>query len=134
MKLKIFTIATISAILLTACGSSGNTSLNGTSWELVSIDGQAPVKGSRITLIFEDGQASGNSGCNHYGGEYKVRGNKIEFGGFMSTLMACADAAIGNQEARYLELLGNAQSFEFADGQLQVYGSGNEALTFVPMQ
>ena len=133
MKFKTFTLITVIAILLTACGSIGEDSLKGTSWELYAISKHPPIDGSHITLKFEDGQVSGNSGCNSFGGDYKVNGDKIEFGMMMSTLMACADPAMMDQETSFMQMLGKAQRFELADDQLLVYGSGDEALTFVPV-
>jgi heat shock protein HslJ len=120
-------------ILLTSCSAfpAASDSLNGTSWELYAISKHRPIEGSNITIVFEDGQVSGSSGCNSYGGDYKVSGKKIEFGMLMSTLMAC-DEPIMDQESDFLQMLGNAHRFELVDGQLQVFWSDHEALTFIP--
>lgn len=138
MKLKIFVLATLSGLLLllqSGCSALGaNDPLAGTSWTLTSIGGKGLVPGSNITLEFKDGQASGNAGCNSYGGGYQVNGNKVEFQQMASTLMACADSDMMVQESAYLGFLGKAQSFELADGQLQIYRSDGEALTFVPQK
>jgi len=94
----------------------------------------SPIAGSKITIQFENGQVSGNGGCNSYGGEYRVNGDKLELGMLMSTLMACADPAMMEQETIFMQALGDAQGFEIVGGQLQMYGSGGEALTFVSVQ
>jgi heat shock protein HslJ len=44
--------------------------LDGTSWMLVSLDGQPPLPGTEIRLGFSDKGFSGNSGCNYYAGSY----------------------------------------------------------------
>jgi heat shock protein HslJ len=56
------------------------------------------VEDAQAGLTFnEDGTVSGSSGCNGLGGDYSVEGDKIIFGEFVSTLMAC-DAPIMEQE------------------------------------
>jgi heat shock protein HslJ len=132
MKLKSLTLITLLTILLSACGSIGGDPLDGTSWELYAYRKSRPIEGSHITITFEDGQVRGSSGCNSYGGEYIVSGKEIEIGMLMSTLMACVDPAMMEQESMFMQFLGNAQRFEIVDGQLQVFWSEHEALTFVP--
>ena len=58
-------------------------------------------------------------------------GKKIVFGEMFSTLMACPEP-IMEQETMFLQFLGDAQRFEMVDGQLQIFWSDHEALTFVP--
>ena len=135
MKLiNTLTALTWIAILLVACGWTSGDPLNGTAWELYSMGQYSPIPGSRVTVNFEDDQVSGNGGCNSYSGEYQVHGEKIEIGMLMSTLMACADPAMMEQETIFMQSLGNARSFEIVDGQLQIIGSDGEALIFIPMQ
>lgn len=132
MKLKIITTIVLFTILVSACGNIAGASLDGTSWELVSMGQQPPITGSTITIAFEDGQVKGNSGCNSYGGEYKLRGDKIEFGMLMSTLMVCVDTSMVEQESAFMRYLGEVRTFELADRQLQLIRADGEALTFVP--
>ena len=51
--------------------------LTGTEWVLVSLDGQPPIQGSRITLMLAEGQLKGIAGCNRYGGTYRQEGNRL---------------------------------------------------------
>ena len=132
MKLKIITLITLVSILLSACANADSLSLNGTSWQLVAIGKQQPISGSTITLTFEDGRVNGNSGCNSFGGEYQLKGDTVQFGMLMSTMMACADSAMMNQESTFMQFLGDAQRLEIVDGKLQIYRSDGDALTFVP--
>lgn len=134
MKRKLFVLVILTAILLSACGGIGSDPLNGASWELHAFGKAFPVEGRAITISFEDGQVSGSAGCNSFGGEYQVSGANIEFGMLMSTLMACADPAMMEQETAFMQFLGDAQRFEVADRQLQIYRSDGEALTFVPAE
>ena len=121
------------AIMLVACGGTGGDSLNSTTWELYSIGKYSPITGSTTTLRFEDGQAGGSGGCNQFGGEYKASGNKLTLDKLYMTEMAClSPEGIMEQEQLFLRKLGDAQRFEIVDGQLQIYGSDGETLTFVP--
>ena len=131
MSFKIITPIILFIILLSACGSLGGDPLDGTSWKLIAIGNSSPVAGSTVTLAFDSGQASGHSGCNSYGGTYKVNGNKLIFEQMMSTLMACVDQSMMEQESAYMKFLGDAQSFEIVDSQLHVYRSDSDALIFV---
>jgi len=133
MKLiNTLTLITWVLVMLVACVGTSGDSLNGTTWELYSIGKYSPVAGGKITIRFEDGQASGSSGCNLYGGAYQVNGNKINFRELESTLMACVDPAMMEQETTFMQFLGEAQRLEILDGQLLMYRSDGEALTFIP--
>jgi len=123
------------AIILVACGGTGGDPLDGTTWELHSIGRFSPIPGSMTTISFENGQVSGLGGCNQYGGEYQVNGGMITISELYMTEMAClSPEGVMEQEGRYLQSLGEARRFELSEGQLQLYGSDGEALTFVPAQ
>jgi len=136
MKFKIFPLVLLLfAAFLSACSMSnlsGNDPLDGTSWELVAIGKHRPIENSNISIAFEGGQASGSSGCNRYGGGYKVEGEKIVFDAMAMTEMACADMNMMDQELEYMQRLGNAQRFELLEGHLLIYSSDSETLNFVP--
>ena len=129
------TLITWIGIMLVACGGIGDDSLNGTTWELNSIGKYSPIAESMTTIRFENGQVSGLGGCNQYGGEYKISGQRLSFSALYMTEMACVSPeGVMDQEGRFLQFLGDAQRFELTDGQLQLYGSEGETLTFVPIQ
>ena len=92
---KIFLLA-ITLFILTAC-SSASANITG-EWKLVSY-GDAANPTSAIpnvdTLIKFDSndQINGNVGCNGFGGNYKISGNKITFGSIMSTMMYCEETS-----------------------------------------
>jgi heat shock protein HslJ len=50
-----------------------------------------PIEGFQPTILFKNGQVSGNAGCNHYGGSYTVDGDRIEFGTIGGTEMYCME-------------------------------------------
>jgi heat shock protein HslJ len=112
--------------------------LAGTEWTLVSFgapEAEAPVvAGTEVTLAFvPDGQAGGSSGCNGYSAEYEVQDNTVRFGEVVSTLRACEDEAIMQQEQQFFEALTTASSFELAADQLTIFfGDDQNVLNFVP--
>ena len=136
MKLiNTLTIITWALVMLVACGTTSSNPLDGTTWELYSIGSYSPISGSKTTIHFEDGQVSGLGGCNQYGGEYQINGNKLSFDKLYMTEMACmSPEGIMDQEQRFLKALGDARSFEIMNGQLQISLSTGEVLTFVRAQ
>ncbi len=138
MKTLLFLLViSTSAILMSACATpAGNApALPGTKWELVTLNGAAPVVGTSVTLFFgEDGQAAGNASCNTYGGSYKTAGSNLTFEQMMSTMMAC-EPAIMEQEQAYLKVVGETKSYEVTGGNLTLKdASGNALAVFAPFQ
>jgi heat shock protein HslJ len=135
-KKSLFAWLALGMLLLAACASGGADPLANTQWELVSMGApgaEAPViAGSQVTLAFEaDGRAGGESGCNTYGGNYRVDGDAITFDEVASTLMACADQAVMDQEQRFFLALQNAGTFELSGDNLAIQSAdGQSVLNF----
>jgi heat shock protein HslJ len=118
----------------TAASPSPAGTLAGTHWKLVSFGAAAPVvPGSSVTLDFgTDSQAGGTAGCNSYGGAYSVSGNSLSFKQLISTMMACADNNLMQQEQRYLKGLNGANQYTLAgDGLTISDAAGTSTLNFV---
>ena len=95
--------------------------LAGTSWVLATLGGQEPLADTIITLQFSsEMEASGNSGCNGYGGSYEVDGNALSFGPLLGTLIACDDDVM-TQETAYRDGLAATAYFDITDGQLRLF-------------
>lgn len=114
-SLYFLAILVLAGILLSACSGGTSASLTGT-WKLVSYgspDNPTPAAAAVDTSVIfgEDGTISGNVGCNSFGGDYKVDGDKITFGPISSTLMLCADTAIADQETAVLTRLTDTVTF-----------------------
>ena len=73
---KLTIIFYIFAVLLSACVDS-QSNLDGTSWVLITYNDILPIEGAKPTLQFDSGQVLGNTGCNHYGGDYQIKGDAI---------------------------------------------------------
>jgi heat shock protein HslJ len=107
--------------------------LSGTSWQVIAYNNgkQAVVSvmtGTDLTAVFgSDGNLSGNSGCNTYSGPYKVDGNKITIGPLASTMKACADQAVMDQEAQFLAALNSAATYR-VEGTLMELRTGDDAM------
>lgn len=111
--------------------------LSGTAWQLVSygpVGAETPVlPGSSVTLTFQTGgQVGGNAGCNSYGGGYAVAADSIAFNTLVSTLMACADRGVTQQEQTYLGALGTSGWFDLQANALTIQYDGGE-LHFAPL-
>ncbi len=106
--------------------------LTGSAWRLVesSKDGKS-APNVESTLTFDAKNASGKGGCNRFSGSYTVTGDKIQFGAFASTLMACIENEVATQEAWYLKSLGTANRYEVSGNTLRIYfEAGKQVLTF----
>lgn len=127
--------ATILIICLSSCGQpAGNIDLEGTQWMLVDMAGQPPLPDSGVTIAFEDGQVRGHMSCNSFSGSYSLSGNSLEFGMLMTTLMACTDDALMQQEHRMFELMGLVEEAQIVDGQLHLLLADGNQLIYEPME
>jgi heat shock protein HslJ len=131
------------AATLTACNPAAGdgtptrtTALDGTEWQLVTLNEQAPLEGTAITGTFAQGQVAGSSGCNSYFGSYTQRGSSLQFQGLGGTEMACFDPeGVMEQEQTFLRTLGEVASCHLADDQLILRDAqGNGVLVFAPVE
>jgi heat shock protein HslJ len=118
-------------VALAGCLHDGSP-LDGTSWRLTewTLSSLNPADFT-ITAQFADGNISGHSAVNTYGGPYKLgRGAAFEVGPLACTEMAGPEPAM-RAESAYMTLLGQAKSYKMADGTLTLYDKGgNESLVF----
>lgn len=104
----------LALLILTACSSTGP-SITG-DWALVSYgDASNPIPAvpdvdTQINFD-ENGQMSGNVGCNGFGGAYELTGNEITFNGVMSTMMYCD--ATSAQEQGVLGVIADKVQLQF---------------------
>ena len=113
--------------------------LEGTSWQVMSYNnGKGGVTsliiGTEISANFgEDGQLTGNSGCNSYFAEYVADGDNIRIGTAGSTEMACLEPeGLMEQEQRYLAALETAAAYKIEGLSMEMRTSeGSLVATFV---
>ena len=90
-------ITTILAIatLVGACGGGSATpgptaqTLDGRTFLSTTVDGPALVAGTVIRITFKDGNVSVNAGCNTFGGQYRIDGDRLVVGQIVTTEIGC---------------------------------------------
>ncbi len=105
MKKYLLTLLVV-CLAISACTAKdqeSSASLIG-SWKLTSygpVDSPNPaVTDTEAGLTFNnDATVTGNSGCNGLGGGYKIEGDQIMFDQITSTLMACDDPRMAQEDA-----------------------------------
>ena len=95
--------------------------LVGPEWVAEDIGGKGVLDRVRTTLAFTaDGKVSGSGGCNRIAGSYTLAGETIGFGQMISSMMACTPA-VGEQEGRFLRVLGQAKRWRITpQGKLEL--------------
>jgi len=120
------------ALLFAACSTPPAVDLNNTRWTLIAINGHAIPAGVTATIQFTDGKVGGSAGCNSYGGQYRLEGNRlVSPSPIASTLMACEDIRM-TLEQTFLTALGSGVRVAKANGQLTLTGDNGTVLTFRP--
>ena len=107
--------------------------LDGTEWVLISLNRSNLIAGSHTTLGFAEGQFSGFSGCNNYGGEYAAANEGIlTIPEIMTTEKDCLTPdGILEQEQDYQKTLRNAAAYRVTDDRLEIDdASGETTLAF----
>jgi heat shock protein HslJ len=102
--------------------------LNGTNWNILFYNNgkgglTSPLAGTEITALFgQEGNLSGNTGCNNYMSDFKVNDSAIEIGPVAATRMFCAEPeGIMEQEGAYLAALEKAKWFEIKGDALTLF-------------
>jgi heat shock protein HslJ len=117
-------VAPILSLTVAACVGGSEVGLTEVNWSLTSLNGQPLVPGTYINADFDDGgNVGGTNGCNRYNGPYQAGGNSISIGPLMSTMMACPDIVM-KQEQVYMTALQSANTFEIKGDVLELSGEG----------
>ncbi len=97
----------VSALALAACGSDSDGAsgsaptaddLAGQAFESTSVEGYDLVEGSTIELGFETDALGARAGCNSLSGGYTITDGTLEVGAMASTMMACEDALMAQDQ------------------------------------
>ena len=109
---KYLLVMCVLAFVLSACSSGSKSDSLVGKWKLTSY-GPAETQTSAVpdvdaTIEFgNDGKVSGNSGCNGFGGTYEIKDAQIAFSAIVSTLMACDDPRMAQENAVFQVLKDN---------------------------
>ena len=128
-----FTAAAVAKSPPASPGTSGPT-LEGTGWALqqLAVDTTLTDVPSDVaaTLFLQDGQASGDAGCNTFSGDYTIDGDALTFGPMMSTMMIC-EGEKASTEAAYLAGFPLVASYSVdVDALSLLDGAGDPVMTF----
>jgi heat shock protein HslJ len=135
------------AVGFTACGSDDDASsdtestgttagtgvategtVEGVTWTITELNGEAPPDGVTATLEFDGSSVSGSSGCNNYNGEATFVEDVVEISDQLAgTMMAC-EAAVSEFEAAYLAMLSAASIFAVDDATLTLSDDSDTVL------
>jgi heat shock protein HslJ len=122
-------LALVAAVALGACAEAPPPAapggLEGTTWvvdrdSVLGVDPSAPA-GARATIRFEGGEVGGSAFCNHYGGTYRLEGDRLQIRIEMMTEIAC-DEPLMAMDATFFDLLEAVETFELGDGALTLIG------------
>lgn len=140
LRLAIFSMLVLALMPLSALvGQEDANGLTGSQWQLASygVPGEETpaLDENPVTIQFgPENQVGGSGGCNTYGGNYAVDGDTITFTQIVSTLIACLDDGVMEQEQAYFTALQEATGYELSDDRLIIiYGEGQQ-LVFVPAE
>ena len=102
--------------------------LAGTAWKVTKIGGAETLADRQPTLKFADGQAGGNSGCNHFGGEYTQNGAELTFGELAQTAMLCSPDDVMTQEQNLSTALAAVTQVRVAGDGLELVDAGGKTV------
>ncbi|MBE0452911.1 MAG: META domain-containing protein [Roseovarius sp.] len=108
---------------LDGCGGDPLDLLNGETWQVTRLDGEAPHDPERVAITFlTPARVAGSTGCNRFVGGFTLTGEGLAFGALGSTMMACTDVLM-DQERRMLDALEQISRFDIGeDGSLLLIG------------
>jgi heat shock protein HslJ len=124
------TVAPLTALALVALALRGAAapaaaaSLEGAPWRLGSYAGpdgrpRPVLRGTEVTVTFQDGRVSGSAGCNRYTAGYEVAGDALRVSAAASTQAFCPEpAGVMEQEAAYLAALPTASRYRIEGDRL----------------
>jgi len=134
MKSTLTGLTVITVLTLTGCATTP-AGLASKQWNLHTINDELLYGDSKITLGFDnDNQLSGSAGCNSYHAKYRLditstTTGAIDVESVSATKKQC-DAAIMEQEKRYLTALSDAAIYWDKCGRLKIRGQEGEILWF----
>ena len=98
--------------------------LEGSAWQVTSIDGEATPRTDMYQVEFKDGRASGRFGCNRFSGTFTSTGTAVSFGPTMSTKIACPEPANSHERTGFAVLQQEAKLGWGENGALTVSNAG----------
>jgi len=102
-------------------------------WRVQTVAGRSVVRGTTVTVNFERGRVSGNTGCNSFNGRFTLDRGRLDAGPLATTKRACMGRAQNAQERDVLALLGERLSVSRnRAGRLVLTGARGRTLVLAP--
>jgi heat shock protein HslJ len=102
-------------------------------WRVQTIAGRPVVQGTTVTIRFENGRVSGNTGCNSFSGRASLDRGRLTTGPLVTTRRACMGRFQNAQERDLLALLGERLSVsQNRNGKLVLTGARGRTLVLAP--
>lgn len=98
-------------------------------WSLVQLNGQGLVPGTTISASFNNGQVTGNGGCNTYNATYTTNGNNVSISYPVGTQIACPPEVM-DQETAFFQALSSVATYQIGGPNL-TFNNGGGATTLV---
>jgi heat shock protein HslJ len=100
---------------------------------LISLNGNALIEDTEITLNFKEASLDGSAGCNTYRGSYTASEDSLRLSGVYWTEIGCPEPeGILDQEKAYFDALNAAARYRVDGDRLEVYDeAGTQILAFV---
>ena len=98
-------------------------------WNLVQLNGQPLVPGTIISANFNNGQVSGNGGCNTFNATYTTNGNNVTISYPAGTQIACPPEVM-EQETAFYQALSSAATYQISGPNL-TFNNGGGATVLV---
>ena len=126
-------LASVTLLVIAACGGSEavDQTLDQTLWRLTSI-GELDIAANPFASIgFGEGQVGGTTGCNSFGGSYRVvpDSDSISIGPLRSTLAACPSDALAARERVMMSTLQGAATYLITGETLELKGGDGEVIS-----
>lgn len=134
--MRTHTLALFAVGVLMACGQRNEpvsradrgADLGGSAWTLLSIDGTPAIQGTEVTLQLDNGEAGGFGGCNSFGAKYVLEGDAIRIDSIVSTMRACLDDRLMQQEAAYYGAIDRVSTYRVSGDSLVLGATGSPSL------
>lgn len=98
------------------------------SWIAETIERQTVAPEAPSTISFdESGRVNGSGGCNHFAGAATIDGSSIRFGNLASTMRACPENLMA-QEQQFYQALAATRSWRIEGTVLDFLGADGESL------
>jgi heat shock protein HslJ len=118
----------------TSVPAIATSTLEGTEWMLISLNGEGLIEGTEIALNFEEEFLGGFMGCNRYGGGPDSGKYIATDDGTLTiphqiavTVQLCSTPeGVMEQETAYIEALRSAASYRVVDDRREIYNAAGE--------